>query len=306
MEKKTLNKYFSGEATREEQEQILEWVDAAEENKKELEKERLLFDIALFSTHKGEIRNRRSSFARIGLGIAASIAVLLCCYFWISGNKATERLQWQSIVAPAGQQAQVSLPDGTKIWLSSNTTIKYPSNFGRKTRDVTLDGEAYFEVSKNKKIPFVVTTEKNRVQVVGTHFNVCAYRGSNSFEATLVEGIVDIYQQQSDVATTRLTKDEYYKEIDGVGTKSKLSSLDFLRWREGLYCFDDTPFPDMAAKLERYYNVKITIFNATMMNYRCTGKFNEQDGIEHILKVLQQDCPFRYTINTEKRSIVIK
>ncbi len=306
MEKETLNRYFSGEASREEQEQILDWVDASEENRKELEKERLLFDIALFSTHKDVVRKRLSSTIRISMGIAASIAVILCCYFLVSNYKNEEHLQWQSIVAPTGQKAQVTLTDGTKIWLSSKTTLRYPSNFGQANRNVMLDGEAYFEVAKNKKLPFVVQTEHNKVQVVGTHFNICAYNGSNSFETMLTEGIVDIYDLNSDIATTRLTKDEQYSEINGVGTKSKLSSLDFLLWREGIYCFDDMPFPTIATKLERYYNVKITILNPTMMHYRCTGKFNQQDGIIHLLKVIQQDCPFKFTFDQEKRSIIIK
>lgn len=306
MEKETLNRYFSGEATREEQEQVLDWVDASEENRKELEKERLLFDIALFSTHKDVVRKRLSSTIRISMGIAASIAVILCCYFLVSNYKNEEHLQWQSVVAPAGQKAQVTLTDGTKIWLSSKTTLRYPSNFGHANRDVTLDGEAYFEVAKNKKLPFIVQTEHNKVQVVGTHFNICAYNGSNNFETTLTEGIVDIYELNSDIATARLTKDERYSEVNGVGTKSKISSLDFLMWREGIYCFDDMPFPAIATKLERYYNVKITILNPAMMNYRCTGKFNEQDGIIHLLKVIQQDCSFKFTFDQQKRSIIIK
>ena len=306
MEKETLNRYFSGEATREEQEQVLDWVDASEENRKELEKERLLFDIALFSTHKDVVRKRLSSTIRISMGIAASIAVILCCYFLVSNYKNEEHLQWQSVVAPAGQKAQVTLTDGTKIWLSSKTTLRYPSNFGHSNRDVTLDGEAYFEVAKNKKLPFIVQTEHNKVQVVGTHFNICAYNGSNNFETTLTEGIVDIYELNSDIATARLTKDERYSEVNGVGTKSKISSLDFLMWREGIYCFDDMSFPAIATKLERYYNVKITILNPAMMNYRCTGKFNEQDGIIHLLKVIQQDCSFKFTFDQQKRSIIIK
>lgn len=306
MEKETLNRYFSGEATREEQEQVLDWVDASEENRKELEKERLLFDIALFSTHKDVVRKRLSSTIRISMGIAASIAVILCCYFLVSNYKNEEHLQWQSVVAPAGQKAQVTLTDGTKIWLSSKTTLRYPSNFGHANRDVTLDGEAYFEVAKNKKLPFIVQTEHNKVQVVGTHFNICAYNGSNNFETTLTEGIVDIYELNPDIATARLTKDERYSEVNGVGTKSKISSLDFLMWREGIYCFDDMSFPAIATKLERYYNVKITILNPAMMNYRCTGKFNEQDGIIHLLKVIQQDCSFKFTFDQQKRSIIIK
>lgn len=306
MEKDILNRYFSGEASQEETEQILDWVDASEENKKELEKERMLFDIALFSTHETTVHRRLSTVLRYSIGVAAGIAVLVCGYFFLSNYKQNDNLQWQAVVAPAGQKAQVVLSDGTKVWLSSKTTLRYPTEFGRSNRNVTLDGEAYFEIAKNKKKPFIVQTEHNKVQVVGTHFDICAYSGSNSFETTLTEGIVDIYKLNAAKPTTRLTKDERYTEIDGVGTKSKLSSHDFLMWREGVYCFDDMPFPTMATKLERYYNVKITIINPAMMHYRCTGKFNEQDGIVHILTVIQQDCPFEFSFDQQKRIIIIK
>ena len=172
--------------------------------------------------------------------------------------------------------------------------------------DVELDGEAYFEVAKNKKIPFFVNTEINRVKVVGTHFNVCAYKGSNEFETTLIEGIVDIYPIGSDQVITRLTKDEFFGSYNGKYKKTTLPSYEYLRWKEGLYCFDDAPFNSLLNKLEKYYNVNISVRNLNLLNYRCTCKFKEQDGIEHILKVIQKDHKFTYSINEEKDSIIIE
>ena len=201
---------------------------------------------------------------------------------------------------------ELKLPDGTKVWLNSESTLSYRSDFGRRDRDVELDGEAYFEVAKNKEIPFYVNTETNQVRVVGTHFNVCAYKGSNEFETTLVEGIVDIYAYDNERPLTRLTKNEFFGSYQGKYKKAVLPSYDYLRWREGLYCFDDSPFSCILTKLEKYYNVKITVENPKVLNYRCTGKFKEQDGIEHILKVIQKDHPFTYSISEEGDSIRIE
>ena len=200
----------------------------------------------------------------------------------------------------------LKLPDGTKVWLNSESTLSYRSDFGRRDRDVELDGEAYFEVAKNKEIPFYVNTETNQVRVVGTHFNVCAYKGSNEFETTLVEGIVDIYAYDNERPLTRLTKNEFFGSYQGKYKKAVLPSYDYLRWREGLYCFDDSPFSCILTKLEKYYNVKITVENPKVLNYRCTGKFKEQDGVEHILKVIQKDHPFTYSISEEGDSIRIE
>jgi ferric-dicitrate binding protein FerR (iron transport regulator) len=306
MEKEILNKYFSAEATREEEQQILEWIEASEENRRELERQRLVFDVALFSNKQDIKRRKTFSIVSVVAGVAATLAIIVGCFYFVSNYGDTSSAKWQAVVAPAGQQAQVTLPDGTKIWLSSKTQIKYQNDFGQSTRDVILDGEAYFEVTKNKEIPFTVRTEKDSVKVVGTHFNICAYKGSNIFETTLTEGIVDIYKPNATATITRLTKDERYTEIDGVGTKSRISSHDFLMWREGIYSFDDMLFPDIAVKLERYYNVKITIINSAVMHYRCTAKFSSHDSIEHILCVIQKDCPFQYTIDAEKKNITIK
>ena len=93
--------------------------------------------------------------------------------------------------------------------------MKYAANFGRNERNVELDGEAYFEVAKNKNIPFYVHTETNKVKVVGTSFNVCAYSGSHEFGTTLVEGIVDIYPANSSQIITRLQKDEVFLNENG-------------------------------------------------------------------------------------------
>lgn len=116
-------------------------------------------------------------------------------------------MQLQTITVPAGQRVHITLADGTRVWLNSKSAMKYAANFGRNERNVELDGEAYFEVAKNKSIPFYAHTETNKVKVVGTSFNVCAYSGSHEFGTTLVEGIVDIYPANSSRIITRLQKD---------------------------------------------------------------------------------------------------
>lgn len=238
--------------------------------------------------------------------VAAVLIVAVSCGFLFKNYQYEKSAYRQTITVPAGQRAQITLADGTKVWLNSKSTLTYASNFGRQERNVELDGEAYFEVAKNKKIPFFVNTEINRVKVVGTHFNVCAYKGSNEFETTLIEGIVDIYPVGSDQVITRLTKDEFFGSYNGKYKKTTLPSYDYLRWKEGLYCFDDAPLNSLLNKLEKYYNVNISVRNLKILNYRCTGKFKEQDGIEHILKVIQKDHKFTYRINEEKDSIIIE
>ena len=103
-----------------------------------------------------------------------------------------------------------------------------------------------------------------------------------------------------------MQKDEFFANYDGKYKKTILPSYEYLRWKEGLYCFDDVPFSGILDKLEKYYNVKITVADPELLNYdSCTGKFREQDGIEHILRTISKDHPFEFSINEEKDSITI-
>lgn len=308
MNQELLYKYFKGTTSIEEEKQILDWVEAADENRETFLKERMLFDISLFS-EKQETKKKTTRLIPIlrwTVRIAAAIIVAVSGYFMTIDYLYNKGAQLQTITVPAGQRAQIILADGTRVWLNSKSTLTYASNFGRKDRNVNLDGEAYFEVTKNKNIPFYVNTEMNKVRVVGTSFNVCAYNGSKEFETTLVEGIVDIYPSCNDQAITRLQKNEFFANYDGHLKKTVLPSYEYLRWKEGLYCFDDVPFSGILDKLEKYYNVKITVTSPKLLNHEgLTGKFREQDGIEHILRAISKDHPFRFTINEAKDSIVI-
>lgn len=141
--------------------------------------------------------------------IAAAVIIAVSGYYMTTNYIYNKDAQPQTITVPAGQRAQITLADGTRVWLNAQSTLTYASDFGRNDRNVELDGEAYFEVAKNKKLPFYVHTEMHKVRVVGTSFNVCAYKGSKEFETTLVEGIVDIYPSCNNQVITRLQKDEF-------------------------------------------------------------------------------------------------
>ena len=305
-----LHKYFKGIASQREEELVLEWVEASEENRKAFQKERMLYDISLFSNENKQTKatkNRRIIYmAKWSFSVAASVLIILSCGLLFREYKYSQSSQIQTVTVPAGQRAEIVLSDGTKVWLNARSTLTYAANFGKDSRNVELDGEAYFEVAKNSGMPFFVNTEHNKIKVVGTSFNVSAYQGSNEFETTLVEGIVDIYNRVDDKMITRLTKDQFFAANGHNYQKKYLHSYEFLRWKDGLYCFDDTPFKCLLDKLEKYYNVNITVERPDILDYQCTGKFKENDGIEHILKVIQKDHLFSYTINENKDSIVIR
>lgn len=308
MNQELLYKYFKGTASIEEEKQILDWVEASEENREAYLKERMLFDVSLFSTKQDNKKKtiRFMPTLRWAARIAAAVIIAVSGYYMTTNYIYNKDAQPQTITVPAGQRAQITLADGTRVWLNAQSTLTYASDFGRNDRNVELDGEAYFEVAKNKKLPFYVHTEMHKVRVVGTSFNVCAYKGSKEFETTLVEGIVDIYPSCNNQVITRLQKDEFFANYDGRCKKTILPSYEYLRWKEGLYCFDDVPFSGILDKLEKYYNVKITVTSPRLLTHEgLTGKFREQDGIEHILRAISKEHPFKFRINENKDSIII-
>lgn len=306
MEQSLLHKYFKGETSIEDEKRILDWIDESEENRHTFQNERLLYDVALFSTTKKSAISRFIPIIKWSVAAAAMFALVFTCGYWFSQSHQELYVNIQTITVPAGQRAHIALADGTSVWLNSKSTLKYASNFGEKGRDVELDGEAYFEVSHNKEIPFYVHTKKNKIRVVGTTFNVCAYTGSEEFDTYLIEGIVDIFKGQSEEKLTRLEKDQYLSITQNGIQKGIIKSKDFLRWREGIYCFDDVAFADLLKRLELYYDMKIVISNPKILDYRCTGKFKQQDGIEHVLKVIQKDHYFQYSFNKDRDTITLK
>ena len=309
MDQSVLHKYFQGEASYTEEQSILKWIDASAENRKIFLKERMLYDVALFANDKQlekKKKNRMMPVLKWSASIAASIVILWSVGLIFENYNYSKAAQLQTITVSPAQRAQITLADGTKVWLNSKSTLKYAADFGRDNRIVELDGEAYFEVVKNSGTPFYVNTEYNKVRVIGTSFNVCAYKGTSEFETTLVEGVVDIYAHNSEELITRLQKDEFFGAYGGQHKKTVLPSYEFLRWKEGLYCFDDQPFKCVLDKLEKYYSVKFIIENTSVLDYHCTGKFKEQDGVEHILRTIQRDHKFTYVVNGEKTIIRIK
>jgi len=209
----------------------------------------------------------------------------------------------QTVRVPAGQTVNMTLADGSKIWLNSSTEMKYPGQFDGNRREVWLRGEAYIEVAKNKDKPFVVHAGEYEVTALGTTLNVEAYRGDSAFAVTLFEGIVDVTKQgvQQTVRLQPATR------INGnLQQPEKITNTDHYRWREGLLCFRDTYFNDIMKSFENCYGIRIAVENKRVSGYKCTVKFRRSEGVEYALKVLQKDVRFRYVRDEENQVIYIR
>ena len=311
MEKELLHKYFRGETSPQEEKLIMDWAEASGDNYREYLEERKIWNALLI--HYTTSAEKASTFSaqnksfilwKIG-SIAASIALLISLSWIIFTANKEEPQSLQAVMVPAGQRVQLVLGDGTKVWLNSKSTFTYPTSFGKNIREVELDGEGYFEVTKNEKAPFIVKTRKYDIKVLGTTFNVSAYQNKlSAFETSLLEGAIDV-STGDQTEWISLTPNEKVTEIDGILQKDTINNPEHLRWREGLICLDDEPFENLMRKFAVYYGIDIVINNPNVLKYKCTGKFRQTDGIEYALRVLQKDVKFKYLRNDELNSITI-
>ena len=313
MNQELIHKYLRGEALPQEKLDILDWIEASAENRKQFMQFRRLYDSAIWSETIQESTNRelkpqKRSFAirfvrEISKAAAVIIIAISATLFIQKANQQPLAVSTQTIEVPQGQHVNLTLSDGTKVSLNSNSKFKFPSNFEAGNRTVTLDGEGYFEVTHNAQSPFHVLTKKCDIKVLGTTFNVLAYSNSTVFETSLLKGSVNI----SNIETSEnllLKPNERAELKNGKLLQTKIDSDDFL-WRKGIYVFKDEPLKDIFQKLESYYQTKIIIQNKEVGKLNCTGKFRQIEGLEHVMKVLQKANGFEYKRNEENNTIVI-
>ena len=212
----------------------------------------------------------------------------------------------QTITVPAGQRINITLADGTNVWLNARTTIQYPITFNSKERLVKLDGEAYFDVAKDKTKPFIVQTNKYNVEVLGTQFDVDSYSGTEIFETTLMEGSVRISSLTDDTESLTLTPHNKAYLHNGKLRVKPVDDYSSYRWREGLICFKKETFASIMKDFEKYYGINIYITNIQVQKYLYTGKFRQTDGVDYALRVLQKDIKFTYERDDDNHMIYIK
>ena len=313
MEKETLYKFFDGKASREEKEAVRIWLESSPENEQELFKEREFFDAMILSgsTKVAGMEKKSRPFYRTvlleAIKIAAVFAITVASgtYFYKSEIcKIGEAMN--TITVPAGQRANLTLADGTNGWLNARSEMRYPAVFTGNKREITLDGEAYFEVTHNEDKPFVVQTNKCNVEVLGTKFNVEAYSDSEDFCTSLMEGSVRVSDKRNPSETVLLSPNHMVSLENGQLSTSPISDFDVFRWKEGLICFRNMNFEQLMLRFEKCYGVRIVVENKHLVNYICSGKFRISDGIDNALRILQKDAKYSFERNNDESVIYIK
>ena len=195
--------------------------------------------------------------------------------------------------------------DGTKVCMNALSELHYPTFFIGRERKVQLKGEAFFDVSHDRKHPFVVETYACDVEVLGTKFNVKARSEDGEFVASLVEGKVRVTDRFNSNNQVELHPREQVTHLNGRLILGRIPEHEGFLWREGLIAFRDASFGDLLDEFEKYYGVKIEVRRQDMPTNLFTGKIRISEGIDHALWVLQQSADFQYTRNELKDMIYI-
>jgi len=263
-------------------------------------------------------------------GVMAAIlagAVLLgAWFFYFSSKPGAESNALETIVAARGSKSRLLLPGGSTVWLHSTSKLVFDRRFSSKLREVTLEGEAFFEVVKDKKRPFIVHTSAIDIRVLGTSFNVKSYREDNTIETTLIHGLVEVTDKTKPTAPKIILRPSEKLVFSKEGTidapdpgiparnekavstgKSAATVLNLpdhisepdrieTAWVHNRLIFEGDTFRELAAKMERWYNVRFSFENENLANYRLRGVF-EDETLEQALQALQLITPFNYEID---------
>ncbi|NWJ52185.1 MAG: FecR domain-containing protein [Bacteroidetes bacterium] len=250
-----------------------------------------------------------------GFGIATMLMM------WRNSITKSQAVYTQHIV-PYGSKSQIILPDGSKVWLNAGSSIKYSQDFNHHTREVILDGEGYFDVASNEKLPFWVKTYGVNIKVVGTAFNVKAYREEKNIVTTVERGQIRIYdvnrkeleekeiviekKQQgtflinnNKLPKTETTIAEAKTEVSDVKVIYNVPTELFTSWKDKRWIIEREELGSLAVKIERRYDVSITFSSEALKHYIFSGII-EDESLMQVLKIISLTAPITYKLDKKK------
>lgn len=203
-----------------------------------------------------------------------------------------------TLETPKGGQYSLVLPDGSTVWLNAASKIKYPSEFTGLNREVELEGEAYFEVAHNPAQPFIITTPQQRIQVLGTSFNVYAYL-SEAEQTTLVEGSVKV---KSDTREALLVPGQQaiINDAHQIAVR-KVDPLLFTAWKDGDFSFQNTHIKDVINQISRWYNIEI-VHDKESSNLRLSGMVSRSRHLDTVLEVLEMTDKVKFQLEVNPKT----
>ena len=306
MEKEILYRYFEGAVTPEEEVAVREWAEASSENYKSYMEARQLWCALLLYSKPAETRKTvfwgkpLRYIAGLTAAVILFVGIAVLCYTGLNSSMGSV----QQISVPRGQRVELTLADGSRVWLNSKSRLEFSPLFGLFNRNVRLSGEGYFDVAEGT-IPFVVTTQNYDVKVHGTEFNVYAFDNQPTFETSLVEGRVEIVPRNGGASIILHPNLMAVATADGSLSCRPIKDIDRLRWIDGIISLNNVSLGEIMECFGNYFDTDIKILNPELYNVRCTGKFRQSDGLDYSLRVLKNLVNFEYRHDSKNHTVEI-
>ena len=208
----------------------------------------------------------------------------------------SESVVYNKLEIPRGGEFCLTLSDGTRVWLNSETSIQYPVAFGAKERRVFVQGEAYFEVAKDAKKPFTVQFMSSSVTVLGTSFNIRAYPEEKRSQTTLAEGSVRIYSPGSSMLLKPGEQVEV-NALSGEMVKREVEVKSFTSWKDGRFVFEQQPLEDIMRTLERWYDIRVIFKDEGAKRISLSGNMKRYGDFSQVMKMLQMTGDVRFELH---------
>lgn len=321
MNEEKLIGYIKGDITSEsETVEILDWIESSPENQKQYNQLKNLWVITGFDhpemlalpvfslPNNKQIRFHKSlfvSFIKYAAVFFLAFVLGSLSHYFMNRNESNELSSlYNTIDVPYGERSQITLYDGTKVWLNSGTKFRYPVAFSSKTRDVYIEGEAFFDVAKNKNHPFLVYAGQLKVEVLGTLFNVCAYPDDDEIMATLEEGSINAINTVDGKSVIIKPGEQLILNCaTNLLNQQKVNTELYTSWKENLLKFENAPFDEVIKKMERWYDVKINVDAKINTNERYTMTI-KTESLREMLQLVSLTTKIKYEI--EENMVVLK
>lgn len=317
---KLIYKYINNKANLQEKRLLLEWLNESIENKRTFSRIKQLHGITSlpneeevsdtdfrFLMNRIEQKERRNRLFRLTFGYSAT-AVIVALIFVLGLQIGYRKERPINIIAdgvvqmeystPYGVKGKIVLPDSSVVWLNSGSKIGFPSKFTGNSRNVTFNGEAYFDVKKDSLYPMKINTSHNlNVVVTGTSFNLHSYSEDSFFSLYLSKGKVNIQDKKGNVIHM-LKEDEsieYNFRAKEIKTRKALEPSSIIGWKNGWLIFDEEELTSVFKKMERWYGVSFKIPANFNLNNKLTAKFREESASQ-VLDLMKKISIIDYTI----------
>lgn len=201
---------------------------------------------------------------------------------------------------PYGKRAFITLSDGTLLWVNTGTTVKFPNVFEKEKRVIHVEGEVYVEVFPDKKRPFLIKTEQLEVEVLGTAFNLTAYKGDKIENIVLVNGSLNVKPKMG--GSTIISPNQMFSYSENMSKITTVNVENYISWRNGVYIFKNESIENILLRLSRYYNVTMKLPPNSSGIY-CSGKLELKDDLNQLLNGLSEITPLNYGVSNDEYRI---